>query len=132
MKSYYLKILSLFLFVFIFIITKTNAQNDSVYVLVDELAEPNEGWEGFYVYLQQNLKYPPKARADEIHGKVVLRFVIEKEGTISQIEVIKSVNRELDQEAIRVLSQSPPWKPGKIKGQIVRTQMTLPIVFKLG
>jgi protein TonB len=82
-------------------------------------------------HLRSNLEYPETPRYLGIEGQVVLNFVVEKDGTISEIKVLKSPDRELTKEAIRVVKASPRWTPGTIKGEYVRSYRTVAINFKL-
>ena len=77
------------------------------------------------------LKYPPAALASGIQGKVMVSFVVEKDGRVTNVEVISGVDDDLDQEAVRVVSVSPKWSPGRIKGEKVRTRVTIPVEFRL-
>lgn len=89
------------------------------------------GMEALNVYVKENLCYPEEARKNGIHGRVVCKFVVEPDGTITNAEVINSVDSLLDAEALRVVRTMPQWTPGKVKGKPVRTNMTLPLAFNL-
>jgi periplasmic protein TonB len=80
----------------------------------------------------ENLQYPSVARQQGIEGVVLVSFVINKDGSLSEITKIKSLSPETDAESLRVVGLSPNWKPGKVKGQVVRARFVLPIKFKLG
>ncbi len=82
-------------------------------------------------YLAMNIKYPVEAQKKGIQGQVICQFIIEKDGKINNVNVIRGVNKLLDNEAIRVIQAMPRWHPGLEKGQPVRVQYTLPINFKL-
>ncbi|MBO4571582.1 MAG: TonB family protein [Bacteroidales bacterium] len=82
-------------------------------------------------WVYKYLKYPASAISDGVSGKVMVGFVIEKDGSLSGIEVERGVDLRLDEEAIRVISVSPKWSPGKIKGSPVRTRLVLPVEFRL-
>ena len=82
-------------------------------------------------WLSNNLRYPDAAQQNGISGRVIVSFVVEKDGSISQASVAKGVDKDLDAEAIRVVKKMPKWQPGKNNGQAVRTKFTLPVVFKL-
>lgn len=77
------------------------------------------------------LKYPKNAIMDGVQGTVMVRFIIEKDGSISDVKVVKSVDEELDAEAVRVITASPKWKAGKVSGNRVRSVLTLPVEFRL-
>ena len=82
-------------------------------------------------WISKNIKYPSLAADNGIQGKVYLKFVVEKDGTISNIEVVRGVDLSLDKEAVRVISKMPKWKPGKQRGKPVRVSYNLPITFQL-
>lgn len=83
-------------------------------------------------WIGKNVKYPVLAMENGIQGKVLIQFVVEKDGSISNIKVVRRVDPALDKEAIRVISEMPKWKPGKQRGKPVRVSYTLPITFQLG
>jgi len=85
----------------------------------------------FRTWIAQNIHYPQAAIEAQIQGKVYIQFVIEKDGSLSNIKVIRSVDPEIDREAIRVLEQSPKWSPGKQQGRPVRVYYTFPITFAI-
>lgn len=82
-------------------------------------------------YLSENVEYPKKALRKRIQGKVIVKFVIEKNGSISNVSVIKSVHPLLDAEAARVVGKMPNWQPGENGGKVVRSYFTLPVDFRL-
>lgn len=82
-------------------------------------------------FLVQELRYPENAIMYNVEGKVFIRFVVEKNGSITQIEVNRSVDEELDAEALRIVKKMPKWIPGRIDGEIVRMTFDLPVNFKL-
>ena len=81
-------------------------------------------------HLQENIKYPANALLKGIEGTVYVQFIVEKDGSITNVKVSKGVDEELDKEAIRVVSTMPHWKPGKINGVVVRTKNEYPVKFK--
>lgn len=86
----------------------------------------------FYEFLGQSVQYPYSARKNKITGKVVASFTVEKDGTVSNIEIIsKEIGYGLEEEVKRVLSAMPRWKPGVNNGELVRVRMTVPIKFGL-
>lgn len=85
----------------------------------------------FRAWVQQNIRFPQIALANGIQGRVVLSFVIEKDGRLTNIQVLQSPDRSLSDEAIRVLSKSPKWSPGKQRNQVVRVKYTLPVDFRV-
>ena len=98
---------------------------------VEEMPEPIGGFEAMYAFLQSNLKYPEVARNNGIQGQVFIEFVVEKDGSISNVKVLVGVYPELDQEAVRVVRMMPKWKPGKQMGKPVRTFYQIPIRFTI-
>jgi protein TonB len=107
---------------------------DFVYDMADVASEPIGGMEAFVHALAKNIHYPADARKQNITGKVIVQFVIEKGGEIlpENVKVVRPVFQSLDDEARRVILLSSPWQPGVKNGQPVRTRKTLPISFKLG
>ncbi len=97
------------------------------------LVEPafEDGLAELYVYLRKHLHYPDKSFEDGTQGTVLTRFVVMKDGSIEQAEVIRSVSPELDAEALRVVRKMPAWSPGLMDGDPVKCRFNLPIVFKL-
>ncbi|TDK42633.1 energy transducer TonB [Algoriphagus formosus] len=99
---------------------------------LDKPPVPPGGIDGWNRFLMNNLKYPVAARNKRIEGDVILKFIIEKDGSISNQEILNKVGGGCDMEALRVLSLSPKWTPGLKDGQPVRTIMHIPIRFRLG
>ena len=131
--------LAIILGLFIFVSCKEEAKqneeissSNEVYATVDESAAPSNGFEDFYGFIGSNLKYPAQARQQGVEGKVFVVFVVNKDGSISDVSVVKGIGAGCDQAAIDVISSSPKWKPGKLGGLIVRQKFTVPIQFKLG
>ena len=82
-------------------------------------------------YLQDNIKYPPKALKDSIQGRVVVQFVVDKAGSVGEVKVVRSVDKDLDKEAVRLIKTLPKFIPGRQNGQAVSVWYTLPVTFKL-
>ena len=106
--------------------------NGPLFTSVEVTPEFPGGVKAFYNYLGKNIRYPDKARKEGVNGKVILQFIVEKSGKLSDVKVLKSLGSGLDEEAVRVLEASPNWKPGIQNGKPVRVQYTLPISFNLG
>lgn len=104
---------------------------DEIFTIVEQKPEPNGGLKAFYDYVGANLKYPAKASRMGIEGRVFVEFVVEKDGTLTDIRVVKGIGADCDEEAVRVLANAPRWKPGKQRGNPVRVRMVMPIMFKL-
>lgn len=107
-------------------------KGEEVYVVVKHNPKFRGGMEGLYEYLATNTKYPEEAKAKGVEGKVFVSFVVEKDGTVSNVKSIGKPNPMLAAEAERVVRAMPKWKPGKTrKCKKVRVQYTLPINFQL-
>lgn len=107
--------------------------NEPVSVATLEIyPEFDGGMEGFARYLRKNLRYPAQAQEAGIGGKVILSFIIEKDGKLTDIKVLRGLGYGCDEEAIRVLKKSPAWKAGFQNGRAVRVLYTLPLVFQFG
>ncbi len=100
-----------------------------IYSIVDEMPEFEGGDLGLRKYIAMNIRYPIEAIKKGIRGRVYVRFVVDTKGKVKNVEIIKSVHRLLDEEAIRVIKSLPQWKPGKQKGVAVPVYYTLPINF---
>ncbi|MGI4022059.1 MAG: TonB family protein [Janthinobacterium lividum] len=113
--------------------TSTDANgNTNNYTVKEALPTFKGGISGFGRYLGQNIHYPSGAKERNIQGRVILSFVIEKDGSVTDIKILKNVSYDIDAEAYRVLSQSPKWNPGIQHGIPVRVAYTTPINFTLG
>ena len=99
--------------------------------VVEEMPKFPGGDAAMMEFLRNTVKYPEEAEENGIQGRVVVQFIIEKDGGISGAEVIKKVNEHLDAEALRVIGEMPKWTPGKQKGEAVRVKFTLPVTFRL-
>lgn len=89
------------------------------------------GPEALMNFMQDNIKYPRMAREDKISGRVIVSFIVEKDGSIDDVNVLQSVDRSLDAEAVRVVKAMPKWKPAFVEGKPVRVQFNLPVKFTL-
>ncbi len=107
------------------------AQEDPVFTVVEVMPEYPGGKDALMKYLSSNIKYPENARKKKISGKVFVSYVVEKNGSISNVKILRSVHKELDAEAMRVIKEMPVWKPGTQRGKAVRVQYNLPIHFRL-
>ena len=105
---------------------------NQIFLVVEETAAPIGGMPAFYEFVGKKLKYPAQARRMGVEGKVFVEFVIERDGSITDVKAIKGIGAGCDDEAVRVLQSAPKWKPGKQRGKPVRQRMVLPIAFKLG
>lgn len=121
---------SLVLGVGLFLSTAAQAQV-TVKTQVDEMAAPPGGMGGFTEYMMKNLTYPTAAKEVGTQGMVVVSFVVDAEGKVGSVEVLRSIGNGCDEEAVRVISNSGTWTPAKIGGKAVASKMTLPVQFKL-
>ncbi len=104
---------------------------DEIFTIVEENPAPVGGFKAFYDYVSKNLHYPRKAKQLGIEGRVFVQFVVEKDGSLTDVHVVKGIGGGCDEEAVRVISGAPRWNPGKQRGRPVRVRMILPVVFKL-
>lgn len=104
---------------------------DKIFLVVEQTAAPKGGMGAFYQYVSENIRYPAQARRLNVEGKVFVEFVVDRDGSINNINVIKGIGAGCDEEAIRIMQGAPPWEPGKQRGRPVRQRMVLPIYFKL-
>lgn len=107
-------------------------ESDEIFTIVEESAAPKGGMGAFYQYVRDKMKYPPQARRMGIDGKVFVEFVVNKDGSITDVKAIKGIGAGCDEEAVRVVKAAAAWKPGKQRGKPVKQRMVLPITFKLG
>ena len=107
-------------------------EDDQPFLIVETMPSFQGGdLNKFRAWVQQNIRFPQIALENGIQGRVVLSFVIEKDGRLTNIQVLQSPDRSLSDEAIRVLSKSPKWSPGKQRNQVVRVKYTLPVDFRV-
>ena len=105
---------------------------EEIFTIVEDQPNPKGGMAAFYEYVGKKLKYPAQARRMGIEGKVFVEFVVDKDGSITDVKAIKGIGAGCDEEAIRVIQTAPKWNPGKQRGRPVKVRMILPITFKLG
>lgn len=110
---------------------KQEEVTDEIFVVVENQPEFPGGNTAMMKFLGDNIKYPVIAQENGIQGRVICNFVVEKDGSITDVQVVRGVDPSLDREAMRVIQQMPRWKPGKQRGQAVRVRFTLPVVFRL-
>ena len=102
-----------------------------VFDVVEEMPSFPGGQGALMSYLASNIKYPVVAQENGVQGRVIVSFVVERDGSISDVKVARSVDPSLDREAQRVVKSMPRWKPGKQNGSAVRVKYTVPVVFRL-
>ena len=111
--------------------TPAPSDNDKTFDVVEQMPEFPGGASELFGFLAKTVKYPVAAQKAGQQGRVIATFVVEKDGSIGNVKVVKSVSEELDAEALRVIGAMPKWKPGMQKGQAVRVKYTIPISFRL-
>lgn len=104
---------------------------DEIFDVVETMPTPPGGMEGWNKYLSNNLKYPTQARRMGIEGTVYVVFVVNTDGSIQDVDILRGIGGGCDEEAMRVVRAAPNWEPGKQRGRPVRVKMRLPIRFKL-
>jgi protein TonB len=105
---------------------------EQVFLIVEEPATPPGGYDAFYKYIGDNLKYPAQARRMGIEGRVYVQFVVDKDGTLTEVQAVKGIGAGCDEEAVRVIKNAPKWSPPKQRGKPVKQRIVVPIVFQLG
>ena len=105
--------------------------NGPTYTIADIMPVFPGGKEALNKFIKNNLQYPTEAKANKICGKVYVKFIIEKDGQITNVKIVKSIDKSLDEEAVRLIKSFPDWKPGFLEGRIVRMNYMLPINFTL-
>ena len=111
---------------------KITAVDEEIYQVVEQVPEFKGGMDALMKYLSSNINYPQEAKDKNIQGKSLIRFVVEKDGSITDVEVARSSGNDLlDQESMRVVKSMPKWNPGKQSGRAVRTRFVLPVMFRL-
>lgn len=113
------------------VVEKKEPEKEQVFVAVEQMPQFPGGEQELMKYLNKNIKYPPMAMENNIQGMVVVQFVVTKTGTIGEVRVLRSVDPDLDREAVRVCKSLPKFIPGKMNGQAVNVWYTLPVRFKL-
>ena len=103
---------------------------EEIFTLVEEYPSFEGGGLEFIKYIQKNLVYPEKARRMGLEGRVFVQFIVEKDGSLTNVKVLRGIGGDCNDEAIRVMQKSPKWLSGKQRGRSVRVQMVVPIIFK--
>lgn len=107
------------------------AANDKVLEKAEVMPEFPGGEQAMMKFVAENVQYPQEARDKEISGRVLVSFIVEKDGSIAEVKVVKGIGGGCDEEAVRVVKAMPKWKPGKDKGKPVRVSYMMPFTFKL-
>ena len=111
--------------------TAQTKKNNMVFDVVEVMPQFPGGQIAMLQYLMKNIKYPEQAMKEGIQGRVTVRFIVEKDGSISDVKPVLSVHPLLNKEAVRVVESMPKWTPGKQNGKPVRVRFNLPVMFKL-
>jgi periplasmic protein TonB len=107
------------------------ADENEIFTVVEQNPDYPGGYDAMMNFIRSNMVYPPAARRLGIEGTVYVSFVVNKTGTISDVQILRGISKECDQEAIRVVSKMPNWLPGKQNGHLVNVRFTLPLKFRL-
>ena len=106
-------------------------KEEEIFQAVEQQAEFPGGMPALMKWLSSNIRYPEAAQQNDVQGKVIVKFVVEKDGSVSQATILKGVDKDLDKEALRVVNKMPKWQAGKNNGVAVRSYFTLPVNFRL-
>lgn len=107
------------------------ALEEKVYEVVEEMPSFPGGQGAMFEFIANNIQYPIVAEENGVQGRVLVSFVIKKDGSLSNVRVVKSVDPALDKEAVRLIKSMPKWSPGKEKGRFVNVKFTVPVTFRL-
>ena len=105
---------------------------EEIFTIVEDQPEFPGGIGAFYKYVATNLRYPAQARRMGIAGKVFVQFVVEKDGRLTDVQILKGIGAGCDEDALRVIKKSKAWKPGRQRGRPVKVRIIIPINFRLG
>ena len=111
--------------------TAQTKKNNMVYDVVEVMPQFPGGQIAMMKYIMENIKYPKQIMEEGIQGRVTVSFIVEKDGRVSNVRLLRSVQSALDKEAVRVVKSMPKWTPGKQNGKPVRVRFNLPVMFKL-
>lgn len=111
--------------------TAQTKKSNMVYDVVEVMPQFPGGQIAMLKYIMENIKYPKQIMEEGIQGRVTVSFIVEKDGRVSNVKLLRSVQPSLDKEAIRVVKSMPKWTPGKHNGKPVRVRFNLPVMFKL-
>ncbi len=111
--------------------TERNASDEKIFDVVEQPPSFPGGQAALMSYLSKSVKYPEEALKDNVQGRVIVGFIVEKDGSVSNAKIIRGVDSALDKEAIRIVMSMPKWTPGRQNGKNVRTKYNVPVNFKL-
>ncbi len=110
---------------------ESNPQSETIYKSVEQMPMFPGGEAGLLRYLQENIQYPPEAAKNNVQGRVILQFVVDKTGQVGEVKILRSVSEEIDAEAVRVVKSLPKFEPGRQDGKPVAVWYTLPVSFNI-
>ena len=113
------------------VVTQAEPAEEQVFDMVEQMPTFPGGQQELMAYLGKNIKYPTIAQENGTQGRVIIQFVVERDGSISDVHVARGVDPYLDKEAVRVVKSMPKWLPGKQNGKAVRVKFTVPVMFRL-
>jgi protein TonB len=112
-------------------VEEESAEEAQIFMVVESMPEYPGGEAALYTFLAENIKYPQMAKESGIQGRVFVTFVVERNGSVTDVRVLRGIGGGCDEEAIRVVKSMPTWTPGKQRGKSVRVQYNLPVKFTL-
>lgn len=112
-------------------VVEEEPEEQTIFEVVENMPEFQGGQAALMSYLAKNIKYPTIAQENGTQGRVIVQFVVNKDGSIVDAKVVRSVDPYLDKEALRVINTMPKWKPGMQRGKPVRVKFTVPVMFRL-
>jgi protein TonB len=122
----------------ILLMVNTNAMAQSKKIANDKVLEKAEvmpqfpgGDQAMMKFVSENVQYPEEAKEKEISGRVLVGFIVEKDGSVNEVKIVRGIGGGCDEEAVRVVKAMPKWKPGKQDGKTVRVSYTMPFFFKM-
>ena len=107
------------------------AANDKVLEKAEVMPEFPGGEQAMMKFVSENVQYPEEAKEKEISGRVLVGFIVEKDGSVNEVKIVRGIGGGCDEEAVRVVKAMPKWKPGKQDGKTVRVSYTMPFFFKM-
>ncbi len=113
------------------VVEEVDVEEDKIFIIVEQSAVFPGGEANLFKFLSENITYPKLARESGIQGMVYVTFVVEKDGSITDVKILRGIGGGCDEEAIRVVKKMPKWSPGKQRGKPVRSQFRLPVKFRL-
>ena len=113
------------------VVTQAAPEPEKVFDMVEQMPTFPGGQQELMAYLGKNIKYPTIAQENGTQGRVIIQFVVERDGSITDVRVARGVDPYLDKEAVRVVKSMPKWLPGKQNGKAVRVKFTVPVMFRL-